>query len=84
MSRLWSTPTHIGVFHVNKDSLEFETWEATYDITTFSHFCTILNDTTFVLTMRVNNDLGKSFPERLTYRFRQFHPKPDSANSFIQ
>lgn len=84
MSRLWSTPSNIGVFKTNKESIEFETWIAGRDITTFSHFGEILNYTTFLLTKWTNNDSGKTYLENLTYRFRHFSPKPDSTNTFIK
>jgi len=84
MSRLWSTPTNIGVFHINASSIEFETWEAGRDIITFSNFGTILNDSTFVITREVNNDAGESTSLNLTYHFQEFSPKPDSTNSFIK
>lgn len=82
--RLMNTPTNIGVFKINAKSIEFETWEAGRDIITFSNFGEILNDTTFLISKQVNNDSGKSYSEKLTYRFRQFSPKPDSTNTFIK
>lgn len=84
MSDFWNTPNKIGVFQVKNETIEFETWDATRDITTFSHLGEILNDTTFSLKRRVNNDIGKVFPLNLTYRFQQFSPKPDSTNTFIK
>ena len=83
MRSFWNTPNHIGVFQINGKSIMFETWEVARDITTFSNFGEILNDTTFLITNQVNNDSGKSYSENLTYRFRQFSPKPDSTNTFI-
>jgi hypothetical protein len=83
MYSFMNTPSHIGVFQINTESIEFETWEAGRDIITFSNFGEILNDTTFLITKQVNNDSGKSYSEKMTYRFRQFSPKPDSINSFI-
>lgn len=70
MSNFRNTPTHIGVFQINAKSIEFETWEAGRDIITFSNYGEILNDTTFLITKQVNNDTGKSYSEKLTYRFR--------------
>lgn len=84
MSRLWKTPTNIGVFQVDSESLEFEIWESVYDITTFTYFCEIVNDTTFVLSEWVDNDHNKSHIVNTTYRFVQFSPKPDSTNRFIK
>lgn len=84
INKIKSIPTHIGVFQIKTKSIEFETWEAGRDIITFSHYGEILNDTTFLITKQVNNDSGKSYSEKLTYRFRQFSPKPDSTNNFIK
>ena len=84
VSTFMNTPTNIGVFQINAESIEFETWEAGRDIITFSNSGEILNDTTFLITKQVNNDSGKSYSENLTYRFRQFSPKPDSTNTFIK
>lgn len=84
ISTFMNTPTNIGVFQINAESIEFETWEAGRDIITFSNYGEILNDTTFLITKQVNNDSGKSYSEYLTYRFRQFSPKPDSTNNFIR
>jgi hypothetical protein len=84
ISNFMNTPTNIGVFQINTESIEFETWEAGRDIITFSNYGEILNDTTFLITKQINNDSGKSENENLTYRFKQFSPKPDSTNNFIK
>jgi len=78
-----SKPSWLGVFEINDESLNFETWEAGRNITTFNHFADILNDTTFILRERVDNLLSSSSTENLTYRFKEFSPKPDSTNMFI-
>lgn len=83
ISTFMNTPTNIGLFIINSESIEYETWEAGRDIITFSNYGKILNDTTFLITKQVNNDSGKSYSEKLTYRFRKFSPKPDSTNNFI-
>ena len=84
ISTFVSTPTNIGVFKIKEKSIEFETWEAGRDIITFSNYGKILNDTTFLITKQVNNDSGKSYSEKLTYRFRQYSPKPNCTNTFIK
>lgn len=84
ISTFMNTPTNIGVFQIKTESIEFETWEAGRDIITFSNYGKILNDTTFLITKQVNNDSGKSESLNLTYRFKQFSPKPDSTNTFIK
>lgn len=84
MSTLWNMPTDIGLFKIETEAIELETWVAGRDITTFSFYGEILNDTTFLVTKWINNDSGKSYSENLTYRFKQFIPKPDSTNNFIK
>ena len=86
MSRSWSNPQNIGAFHVINDSLKFDIRNpsAGGDIITLSYFHKILNDTTFVQTKFVNNATRQTFPENLTYHFKQFSPKPDSTNRFIK
>jgi hypothetical protein len=81
MSHLWRDPACIGVFHVNMAAIEFETWEAR---SPFRHFGEILNDTTFLLTKRVNVRQNHSSSPNLIYQFKQFCPKPDSTNVFIK
>jgi hypothetical protein len=83
--RLKNSPDCIGVFHINEESIAFERWEATgSNITTMSYFGKILNDTTFLLTKRVDNDINKSYSINETYRFKQFNPKPDSTSVYIK
>lgn len=84
INKIKSIPTHIGVFQISIKSIVFETWEAGRDIITFSNFGEILNDTTFLITKQVNNESGVTEAMSLTYRFRQFSPKPDSTNIFIK
>ncbi|MES2766298.1 MAG: hypothetical protein V4642_10535 [Bacteroidota bacterium] len=85
ISRYWNTPDQIGVFQIDDKSLQFEKWNNDYhQISSLSFFCDILNDTTFVQTKWVNNSSRMTYPERLTYHFKQFSPKPDSTNKFIK
>lgn len=84
MSNFRNTPNHIGVFQINAKSIVFETWEAGRDIITFSNYGEILNDTTFLISKQVNNESGATEAMSLTYRYRQFSPKPDSTNAFIR
>lgn len=79
-----SKPSWLGVFEINDKSLNFETWEAGRNITTFNHLADMLNDTTFILQEKVDNLLNSSSTENLTYRFKEFNPKPDSTNMFIK
>lgn len=86
INKLKSEPSCIGVYQVAGNSLTFETWErvGSRKIITFSHFAEILNDTTFFLRKRVNNDQNVTREENIIYRFKKFSPKPDSTNTFIK
>ncbi len=84
ISNFINTPSNIGVFKINSEAIEFETWEDGRDIITFSNYGEILNDTTFLITKQVNNDSGKSYSEKMTYYFKQFSPKPDSTSIYIK
>jgi hypothetical protein len=82
---LKNTPSHIGVFQIMYPDIEIETWDYGGDgITTFTRFGKIINDTTFIINKMVNNGGHHVFSENLTYRFKQFSPKPDSTNVFIK
>ncbi len=84
LSRLWNTPTDVGVFKIEGESIEIESWMAAYDITTLSFYGEILNDTTFIISKWTDNEQGESHSVEWTYRFRQFSPKPDSTNNYIK
>ncbi len=83
INRFRNEPNHFGVFYINGTSLEFEEWENGRDIITFSNFCKILNDTTFLRTKYRNNQSGDSYSEKLLFHFKKFSPKPDSICKFI-
>ena len=80
---LWDTPNYVGVFRIDTKTIEIESWISARDITTFSFYGKILNDTIFRVTKWINNEAGEIFLDTITYRYRQFSPKPDSTNSFI-
>jgi hypothetical protein len=82
ISELKNDPCHIGVFHVINPYIEFEVWE--YRSWTFTYFGEIVNDTTFIINKWVNNRTKETSSENLTYRFKQFSPKPDSTNVWIK
>lgn len=76
-----------GVFVVNDSSILFEKlypaqpWEA------FIREGVILNDTTFHIHISyrmVNGEKTEVREKDETYHFRQFSPKPDSANNFVK
>ena len=82
IAKLKREPTQIGVFRIMYPDIEIETWEFRTD--PISRFGKIVNDTTFIINKSVNNRIGKSHPENLTYRFQQFSPKPDSTNVYVK
>lgn len=75
-----------GVFNISNDELDFELWAAGSGgpSKTVVRFCNILNDTTFVATELLNNYNGVTSVLNDTFRFKQFSPKPDSTNMFVQ
>ncbi len=84
INRFKNEPNHFGVFQINGTSLEFEEWENGYDVITFSNFCNILNDTTFLRTKYIENQTGTEYSKKLLFHFRKFSPKPDSICPFIE
>jgi hypothetical protein len=82
ISKLKNDPAHIGVFRIINSDIEFEIWE--YRSWIFSHFGEIVNDTTFISNKRKSHSTNKTYTENLTYRFKQFSPKPDSTNVYIK
>jgi len=82
IAKLKNDPAHIGVFQITDTDIKFEVWE--FKSWIFTHFGNIVNDTTFIINMRVDNRTNKSYPENLTYRFVQFSQKPDSTNVYVK
>lgn len=75
-----------GIYRIDDLRIEFEKWEPSSGgpmKTVIRRGC-ILNDTTFVITEKLNNYDGKTYHVRDTFRFREFFPKPDSTNRFIK
>lgn len=85
IARLKSTPSDIGVFQFNGQSIEFEVWNQNSPAIIPYHFYgKILNDSTFIIEKYVNCCHTHVFPDNFTYRFKQYSPKPDSTNRFIK
>jgi len=74
-----------GIFEVNEKVIKLERWYAGQGAKpAFVSEGVILNDTTFHIT-KIYRGNGSELKERdETYHFRQFSPKPDSTNNFIQ
>jgi hypothetical protein len=82
INKMKNTPSNIGVFRIMYPDIQIEAWEYRTDPT--SHFGKIINDTMFIINKRVNNRTEETYSENLTYRFKQFSPKPDSTNVWIK
>ena len=82
IDNLRTTPTNLGVFRIDNQIMSIEHWEASRDIITLERSGEILNDTTFIMT-EVENLQGEIENVNYTYRFKEFSPKPDSTNMFI-
>ena len=52
MAKFWNCPDKIGVFKINKNRFEMETWQKFWDTITFSYLGEILNDTTLFIKQR--------------------------------
>jgi hypothetical protein len=82
INKIKNEPTHIGVFQIEYPDIQFETWES--QINPFCHHGKVINDTTFIITKQINNRTKQTYPKNLTYKFKQFSPKPDSTNVYIK
>ena len=82
IKNLLNDPTHIGVFEIQENAIEFETWEGREF--TFLRYGSILNDTTFVINKRIRHPDGEKFDINFKYRFVEFSPKPDSISPHIK
>ena len=77
-----------GAFNVEGNRIKFECWypsEAPYKA--YVRAGVILNDTTFIINESYRMQGGKKTnieTENETYYFKQFSPKPDSTNTFVQ
>jgi len=74
-----------GVFQVNANEIEFETWEPSSGggLKTSVRSGVILNDTTFVITNLFSNYTKKNYPKNDTFHFKKLTPKPDSTNRWV-
>jgi hypothetical protein len=82
IDKLKNAPSHIGVFRIMYPDIVIEAWE--YRNTTFSHYGEIVNDTTFIVRKQINNRTNDVYTQKLIYKFKQFSPKPDSANRYVR
>jgi len=78
-----------GVFQIENTSIKFEKWYPVSDGVYHAYVRSgaILNDTTFVINESYRFQDGQKTEIRSLneiYRFKNFSPKPDSTNSFIE
>lgn len=78
--------TDWGVYIIDGNRIAFEKWEPSSGggSKTVVRKGKVLNDTTFVITEKLNHYDGKIYHVQDTFRFRAFSPKPDSTNRFIK
>jgi len=77
-----------GTFKIEGNKISFERWQPTQPyLRSYVETGKILNDTTFIITelYRMQNGEKTNVKEvNEIYHFKQFSPKPDSTNSFIE
>lgn len=73
------------IFLIQENKIQWSGWSTSVGggLPTFRCVGNILNDSTFCITKSINSD-GAEFDKNEIYHFRQFAPKPDSTNNFIQ
>lgn len=76
-----------GVFVLKGKTLEIEKWAVPLfpgPTRSIEYSGTVLNEKQFLLTEYRDPDTGKREKVNMTYTFREFSPKPDSTNQFIE
>ena len=75
-----------GLFVINYQIIKFEHYYITDDINKRSYIRegTILNDSTFHITVSYRSDGSERREKDETYHFRAFSPKPDSTSNFVK
>jgi len=83
-NRINSIKYYWGVFTSNTNII-METWEPSSGgpLKTVVRSGEILDDKTFVITSFLNNYSGETSTRNDTFYFKEFSPKPDSTNTFI-
>ena len=79
--------TSWGVFKIENNDINYEQWYAgDRPHKAYIMFGVILNDTTFHIkeSWRSGKKEDEIYKEDRIYHFKQFSPKPDSTNSFIE
>lgn len=74
------------LFEIKGNQLKYEGFNAKSGISckyTYIRTGTIIDDSTILFTNQINSDGKESESQNDTFHFKQFSPKPDSTNSFI-
>ena len=74
------------LFKIKDNQVKYEGFSAKSGISckyTYIRTGSILNDSTILFTNQINSDGTESESQNDTFHFKQFSPKPDSINSFI-
>ena len=84
-NRVKNNKTGWGVFQINGSAIEFEIWGPNNGgrLKTNLRSGIILNDSTFLINSLFSNYDGQTTVEEDTFHFKEFSPKPDSTNTFI-
>lgn len=77
-----------GVFVIDSAEIKFEKWYCAEGVcSAYIRAGKIVNDTTFLITEKykiVNGKKSKLRESNEIYHFKQYSPKPDSTNNYIQ
>ncbi|MDO9154525.1 MAG: hypothetical protein Q7U47_12630 [Paludibacter sp.] len=75
-----------GLFNIAGDKIVFERWypHSPGQPKVYIREGTILNDTTYHISVSYRPDGSERIEQDETYHFKQFSPKPDSTNVFIK
>ena len=74
------------IFYINNHQIKSEGFSSKSGITCMYQVIStyeLINDSTLLLTNEINLDGSESKLKNDTFHFKQFSPKPDSTNSFI-
>ena len=85
IERLRNEKTSWGLFKIDNNKIQFERWYPYFENgkPAYIRSGTILNDTTFHITKATRSDGSEEHVENEVYYFKQFSPKPDSSNTFV-
>ncbi len=74
-----------GIFNIYSNNIKFEKWYPSSGgpLPAYIRSGVIINDTTFIINKSIRPQTGEEKELDQTYHFRQFSPKPDSTNNFI-